>query len=136
MQYSTALIAAALGLVSATPSRLDARSNPQGFDVSGWQGNVDWAKAKSDGASFAIVKVSVLTFSGLLRLTVITGYGEHKLCQPILCTAVRRFLQGGTHQRRLPLCSPRPELWNCSSRVFRRSRRRMVQRRKDSPWHD
>jgi GH25 family lysozyme M1 (1,4-beta-N-acetylmuramidase) len=63
MKYSTALIAAAFGLVSAKPSRLDARTNPQGFDVSSYQGNVDWAKAKSDGASFAIIKVPASSLS-------------------------------------------------------------------------
>jgi GH25 family lysozyme M1 (1,4-beta-N-acetylmuramidase) len=66
MKYSTALIAAALGLVSANPSHLDTRTNPEGLDVSGWQGNVDWAKAKADGASFAIVKVCTSPLSHLL----------------------------------------------------------------------
>jgi GH25 family lysozyme M1 (1,4-beta-N-acetylmuramidase) len=79
MKYSIALIAAAFGLVSAKPSRLDTRSNPQGFDVSAWQGNVDWAKAKADGASFAIVKVFTSSFSHVLSLIVIIGYGKHKL---------------------------------------------------------
>jgi GH25 family lysozyme M1 (1,4-beta-N-acetylmuramidase) len=79
MKYSIALIAAAFGLVSAKPSRLDTRSNPQGFDVSAWQGNVDWAQAKADGASFAIVKVLTSSFSHVLSLTVIIGYRKHKL---------------------------------------------------------
>jgi GH25 family lysozyme M1 (1,4-beta-N-acetylmuramidase) len=88
MKYTVALIAAAFGLVSAKPSRLDTRSNPQGFDVSAWQGNVDWAKAKADGASFAIVKVLASSLSHVLSLTVITGYGKHRLRKPILCPAV------------------------------------------------
>lgn len=62
MKYSFAFVAAAFGFVNATPSTLDTRTNPQGFDVSAWQGNVDWAKAKADGASFAIVKVRVCIF--------------------------------------------------------------------------
>ena len=136
MKYSIALIAAAFGLVSAKPSRLDTRSSPQGFDVSAWQGNVDWAKAKADGASFAIVKVITSSLSHVLSLTVITGYGKHRLRKPILCPAVWWFLQWGTHQRRIPLCPPRRELRNCPSWVFRCSRWRMVQRREDSSRND
>lgn len=55
------IIAAFLGLASATPSTLDKRSNPKGLDVSGWQGNVNWAAVKKNGASFAIVKVPPLS---------------------------------------------------------------------------
>jgi hypothetical protein len=88
MKYSIALIAAAFGLVNAKPSTLDTRSDPQGFDVSAWQGNVDWAKAKADGASFAIVKVLASSLSQVLSLTVNTGNGKHKLRKPILCPAI------------------------------------------------
>lgn len=36
------------------------RAQPKGFDVSGYQPNADFAKAKKDGATFAIIKVSSL----------------------------------------------------------------------------
>jgi hypothetical protein len=57
MKYSAAILGSILGLVSASPSSFDKRSNPQGLDISGWQGNVNWAQVKANGASFAIVKV-------------------------------------------------------------------------------
>lgn len=57
MKCSTLILASILGLVSASPSNIDKRSNPEGCDTSGWQGNVDWAQVKANGASFAIVKV-------------------------------------------------------------------------------
>jgi len=60
MKYSTIISASILGFVSASPSNIDKRADPQGLDVSSYQGNVDWAKVKADGASFAIIKVSPL----------------------------------------------------------------------------
>jgi hypothetical protein len=68
MKCSTLIFASILGLVNASPSNIDKRSNPEGLDTSGWQGNVDWAKVKADGASFAIVKVtpSLLTTRPIL----------------------------------------------------------------------
>lgn len=35
-----------------------AAANPLGLDVSGWQGNVDWATVAANGASFAYVKAT------------------------------------------------------------------------------
>ncbi|MBE3554395.1 MAG: glycoside hydrolase family 25 protein [Thermicanus sp.] len=34
------------------------RGNPQGIDVSHWQGNIDWQKVKGDGISFAFIKAT------------------------------------------------------------------------------
>lgn len=55
---STAVTAA--GLASAAPAGLKARSGgPQGFDISSYQGTVDFQAAYNDGARFVIIKVSV-----------------------------------------------------------------------------
>lgn len=75
MKYSAAILASILGLVSASPSSFDKRSNPEGCDVSSYQGNVDWAKVKADGASFAIIKVSNI----LLTIDVIAISNLHRL---------------------------------------------------------
>lgn len=57
----SAVIAAA-GLVSAAPADLEKRvGSVQGFDISNYQGNVDFAAAYSSGARFVIIKVSGLT---------------------------------------------------------------------------
>ena len=37
---------------------LERRAQPQGIDVSGWQGNVDWTAVKNAGISFAYVKAT------------------------------------------------------------------------------
>jgi GH25 family lysozyme M1 (1,4-beta-N-acetylmuramidase) len=58
MKYSTAIFASILGLATAGPASLDKRSQPQGLDVSSWQGDVNWKQVKADGASFAIIKVN------------------------------------------------------------------------------
>ena len=43
------------------PSGTTATSYVRGMDVSRWQGNVDWAKARADGARFAYVKATEST---------------------------------------------------------------------------
>jgi GH25 family lysozyme M1 (1,4-beta-N-acetylmuramidase) len=58
MKCSTIIFASILGLTSASPSNIDKRSQPEGLDVSGWQGRVNWNSVKANGASFAIVKVT------------------------------------------------------------------------------
>ncbi len=50
-------------LVAATrPVTLTSSSDPQGLDVSSFQGNVDWATVSADGASFAYVKSTEGTY--------------------------------------------------------------------------
>lgn len=52
---------ASLGLASAAPNGLKARqSGVQGFDISGWQENVDFSGAYASGARFVIIKVCFL----------------------------------------------------------------------------
>ena len=64
MKFALVLAGCGLSFVSAMPSHLEERAQPKGFDISGWQPNVDWAKAKADGASFVMIKV----FSSLIFL--------------------------------------------------------------------
>jgi GH25 family lysozyme M1 (1,4-beta-N-acetylmuramidase) len=59
MKSSAVIFASILGLVSGSPSSFDKRSQPQGLDVSGWQGDVNWSQVKANGASFAMIKVSL-----------------------------------------------------------------------------
>lgn len=42
----------------ATPVELAKRAQPKGIDVSGHQPNVNWAKVKSSGVSFAFIKAT------------------------------------------------------------------------------
>ena len=60
MKYPTLISAFIFAFAAASPASLDKRSQPQGLDVSGWQGNVNWPQVKADGASFAIIKVITL----------------------------------------------------------------------------
>ncbi|GAB1519157.1 hypothetical protein RhiTH_002223 [Rhizoctonia solani] len=47
------------GLVSArVTAPLEKRAQPKGIDVSGYQGNVDWAAQKSAGITFAYIKAT------------------------------------------------------------------------------
>lgn len=58
MKFSTLISASIIPLAYASPTSLNKRSQPQGLDVSSWQGDVDWKQVKADGASFAIIKVN------------------------------------------------------------------------------
>jgi hypothetical protein len=69
MKCSIVTIVSILGLVGASPSSLDKRSKPQGLDVSAWQGNVNWAQVKANGASFAIVKANPLILDYLITIS-------------------------------------------------------------------
>ncbi|KAJ1311178.1 hypothetical protein OPQ81_009679 [Rhizoctonia solani] len=59
MKNAALLALAIAGLVStgvATP--VEKRAQPKGIDVSGYQGNVDWAAQKSAGITFAYIKAT------------------------------------------------------------------------------
>jgi len=58
MKFSLAVAATGLSLVSAMPSNLETRAKPKGFDISGYQTGVDFAKAKANGAEFVIIKAT------------------------------------------------------------------------------
>ena len=47
----------ALAAVSAAPTALEKRSTVQGFDISHYQGTVNFNGAYSSGARFVIIKV-------------------------------------------------------------------------------
>jgi hypothetical protein len=69
MKSSAVIFASIFGLVSASPSSFDKRSQPQGLDVSGWQGDVNWSQVKANGASFAMIKVSSVPRSYFITIT-------------------------------------------------------------------
>ncbi|KAL1742292.1 glycoside hydrolase family 25 protein [Schizophyllum fasciatum] len=52
----TALLLALASLALSAPA--EKRAQPQGIDVSGYQGTVDWAKAKANGVTFAYIKAT------------------------------------------------------------------------------
>jgi GH25 family lysozyme M1 (1,4-beta-N-acetylmuramidase) len=57
MKLSAISLAASLGLASGSPAKLQSRSTVPGFDISSYQGTVDFAGAYSSGARFVIIKV-------------------------------------------------------------------------------
>ncbi len=64
MPTKKSFLLAALGLVVTTVATVvatvgaDAATLPQGPDVSGYQGNVNWSSVKNNGASFAYIKAT------------------------------------------------------------------------------
>ena len=58
MKLLTVTLLAAFNAVSAAP--LQKRDTVQGFDISHYQGSIDFDGAYSDGARFVIIKVSSL----------------------------------------------------------------------------
>lgn len=62
MKSFGAILAGLTGLASAAPnSELDTRATVNGFDVSGYQPNVNFAAAYRDGARFVMIKVRCLS---------------------------------------------------------------------------
>lgn len=58
MKYSVVSAAAALGLAIASPVDLQERAGSvQGFDISHYQGTINFAGAYNSGARFVIIKV-------------------------------------------------------------------------------
>lgn len=62
MKFSALTVAAILGFAAASPAaapaaELEKRATVQGFDISGYQPNVNFAAAYSSGARFVIIKV-------------------------------------------------------------------------------
>lgn len=65
MKFLVAVVATVFGLVNAHPTAgIEGRApaGTPGMDVSGWQGDVDWATAKANGAQFAYIKVDLLVY--------------------------------------------------------------------------
>ncbi len=64
MKFLAVAFAITFGLANAYPTDnvegrdIEARAGTPGMDVSGYQGNVNWAAAKANGAQFAYIKVS------------------------------------------------------------------------------
>nr|QNJ46229.1 GH25 muramidase [Malbranchea flava] len=53
------IVAASLAVASAGPKEFESRaSGVQGFDISGWQSNVNFAGAYNSGARFVMIKAS------------------------------------------------------------------------------
>lgn len=57
MKLSALAVASILGFAAATPAPLEKRATVQGFDISGYQPNVNFAGAYASGARFVIIKV-------------------------------------------------------------------------------
>ena len=61
MKLQTISLFVALGFVDAAPSNLEKRATVQGFDISHYQGTVDFQSAYNSGARFVIIKVSIIS---------------------------------------------------------------------------
>lgn len=57
MQLPTIIIVAAFSLANATPTNVEKRATVQGFDISHYQGTVNFQGAYTSGARFVIIKV-------------------------------------------------------------------------------
>jgi GH25 family lysozyme M1 (1,4-beta-N-acetylmuramidase) len=60
MKFSKISVVASLALLASavpTPSEIEARASVQGFDISHYQGTIDFAGAYNSGARFVIIKV-------------------------------------------------------------------------------
>jgi GH25 family lysozyme M1 (1,4-beta-N-acetylmuramidase) len=64
-------LAASSALVGAASA-----ATVQGFDISSYQGSVDFASAYSSGARFVIIKVSALLNNFMLVVFLTTGIGH------------------------------------------------------------
>lgn len=60
MKLFTASLLVALGLANAAPAEIEKRSTVQGFDISNYQGAVNFGGAYNSGARFVIIKVYAL----------------------------------------------------------------------------
>jgi GH25 family lysozyme M1 (1,4-beta-N-acetylmuramidase) len=63
MKFSEISVAVSLALLASanpTPSEIEARATVQGFDISNYQGAINFAGAYSSGARFVIIKVRSL----------------------------------------------------------------------------
>ncbi|KAF9443068.1 glycoside hydrolase family 25 protein [Macrolepiota fuliginosa MF-IS2] len=58
MRSVLTLILAAAAAIASPVGELAKRSQPKGIDVSSYQPNVNWAKVKSSGVSFAFIKAT------------------------------------------------------------------------------
>ena len=61
--------------VAAAPTRLETRSTVQGFDISHYQANVNFAGAYNSGARFVIIKVSGVIPEHLICSRPRSAYG-------------------------------------------------------------
>jgi hypothetical protein len=58
MKHLFPLVILAATLARGSLVALEARAQPQGIDVSGFQPNVNWATVKANGISFAFIKAT------------------------------------------------------------------------------
>ena len=150
MKLLTVSLVAALNAVSAAP--LQKRSTVQGFDISHYQGSIDFSGAYSDGARFVIIKVKPTLSSSirphaskapLFPFTPHTynlansippiGHRRNRLHRPRILRPLRRRDLRELHPGRVPLRAPRLLVGHLASQILRRQRRRMVRRRHHTP---
>jgi GH25 family lysozyme M1 (1,4-beta-N-acetylmuramidase) len=86
MKVSTVALAASLGLASASPTHLEARSTVQGFDISSYQPNVNFQAAYNAGARFVIIKA-----------TEGTDYIDSTFSSHYIGATNAGFIRGGYH---------------------------------------
>ena len=142
MKYSILSSFLALTLAAAAPAELEKRSTVQGFDISHYQGTVNFAGAYSSGARFVIIKASfqISTKSPFKAPQShkpsyhttnsfhfhFIGNRKHRLPRPQLLLALRRRHLRRLHPRWLPLRPPRRQHRRSPSKLLCRQRRWLV----------
>lgn len=66
MKFLLALVVAAAISFTSASTTLVKRANPQGIDVSHWQGTINWNTVKANGVSFVYIKATEGTSECLL----------------------------------------------------------------------
>ncbi|KZT20844.1 glycoside hydrolase family 25 protein [Neolentinus lepideus HHB14362 ss-1] len=57
------ILVALVGATSVLGAPFEKRAQPQGIDVSSYQGNVDWSTAKANGVTFAYIKATEVSYT-------------------------------------------------------------------------
>ncbi|KDN38586.1 hypothetical protein RSAG8_09373, partial [Rhizoctonia solani AG-8 WAC10335] len=119
MKSSAFLILAITGLAStgaATP--VGKRAQPKGIDVSGHQGNVDWAAQKKAGIKFAYVKATEGTsfkstyfsqqYDGSYKVSQDPGlfWGRHPVCPDTIPIGLEKVFEVSGQQNPPKSTSP------------------------------
>lgn len=114
MKFITvAALAGSVGLVSASPTPVEARSTVQGFDISSFQPKVDFKAAYGSGARFVIIKVSLSYFAfwtfddalSMIMANFTTGDGGTHLQGSYILYSLHWCYCGWPYPWRLSLCS-------------------------------
>ena len=129
MKLSLSTFLLTLAFTEAAPANLEKRATVQGFDISHYQGTVDFTGAYNSGARFVIIKVpfSLITVNSERSivsnvvghdLTHDIGHRGDHLPRSIVLQPLQRSNKCWPHPRRLSFRPPGLEHWQCTSNVL------------------